>query len=82
MATMNISLPQPLKAWVEQQAQGGRYSNSSDYVRDLIRRDRERTEGLGEVQALVSEGLESGEPVAFDKDAFLARMTRQHAAGA
>ena len=44
MATMNIFLPQPLKAWVEQQAQGGRYSNSSDYVRDLIRRDRECTE--------------------------------------
>ncbi|MES2303700.1 MAG: type II toxin-antitoxin system ParD family antitoxin, partial [Pseudomonadota bacterium] len=42
MATMNISLPDPMKQWVEAQADTGRYSNASDYVRDLIRRDQER----------------------------------------
>lgn len=35
MATMNVSLPDQLKAWVEAQAETGRYSNASDYVRDL-----------------------------------------------
>src|SRR6185437_15736805 len=37
MATMNVSLPDPMKEWVEAQAATGRYSNASDYVRDLIR---------------------------------------------
>lgn len=44
MATMNVSLPGPMKDWVEAQARTGRYSNASDYVRDLIRRDQERAE--------------------------------------
>lgn len=57
MATMNISLPDEMKEWVEEQAKGGRYGNSSDYVRDLIRRDQE---AIAELQALVGEGLNSG----------------------
>jgi antitoxin ParD1/3/4 len=61
MATMNVSLPDPMKAWVEQQAQSGRYSNASDYVRDLIRRDQERGEKIARMQQFVTEGLESGE---------------------
>ncbi|WP_042805976.1 type II toxin-antitoxin system ParD family antitoxin [Thioalkalivibrio sp. ALE19] len=60
MATMNISLPDPMKSWVEEQAQSGQYSNSSDYVRDLIRRDRERALKIAHLQALTTEGLESG----------------------
>lgn len=60
MATMNISLPDAMKDWVETQARTGRYSNASDYVRDLIRRDQERADTLAELQALLTEGLESG----------------------
>ena len=60
MATMNISLPDPMKDWVETQARTGRYSNASDYVRDLIRRDQDRADKLAELQKLLSEGLESG----------------------
>ena len=41
MATMNVSLPTPMKTWVETQVQTGHYSNTSDYVRDLIRRDQD-----------------------------------------
>lgn len=40
MSTLTISLPQKMKEWVESQAEGGEYSSASDYVRDLIRRDR------------------------------------------
>ena len=36
MATMNVSLPDPMKAWVEAQVETGHFSNASDYVRDLI----------------------------------------------
>lgn len=60
MATMNISLPDPMKDWVETQAQGGRYSNTSDYVRDLIRKDQDRTSKIANMQRLVDEGLASG----------------------
>jgi antitoxin ParD1/3/4 len=60
MATMNVSLPEAMKDWVERQARTGRYSNASDYVRDLIRRDQERAEHLARLQALITEGLESG----------------------
>lgn len=60
MATMNVSLPDPMKDWVEAQARTGRYSNASDYVRDLIRRDQERAGKLAELQSLIDEGLASG----------------------
>ena len=41
MATMNISLPDAMKYWIDLQAQSSRYSNASDYLRDLIRKDQE-----------------------------------------
>ncbi len=60
MATMNVSLPAPMKNWVEAQAETGRYSNASDYVRDLIRRDQERSGKIAAMQKAVDEGLSSG----------------------
>ncbi len=39
---MNISLPEPLKAFVDEQVSGGGYGTSSEYVRELIRRDQDR----------------------------------------
>lgn len=60
MATMNVSLPDPMKDWVEAQTATGRYANASDYVRDLIRRDQERADKIAHIQKLVSEGIESG----------------------
>lgn len=60
MATMNISLPDRMKHWVESQTCTGRYSNSSDYVRDLIRRDQIRAEKISHMQKLVTEGINSG----------------------
>ena len=60
MATMNVSLPDPMKEWVNAQAEAGRYGNASDYVRDLIRRDQDRHNKTAELQRLVTEGIESG----------------------
>ena len=59
MATMNVSLPNAMKQWVEQQAQSGRYSNSSDYVRDLIRQDQDKAAKIANMQTLVTEGITS-----------------------
>jgi antitoxin ParD1/3/4 len=78
MATMNVSLPAPMKAWVEERSADGRYSNSSDYVRDLIRKDQERAQGIAEIQALIDQGIASGPPKPFDKAAFLARLQHDY----
>ncbi len=60
MATMNISLPEQMKEWVEAQTADGRYSNSSDYVRDLIRKEQIKAETIAHLQGLINEGIESG----------------------
>lgn len=60
MTTMNVSIPDAMKLWVEQQASSGRYANASDYVRHLIRLDQERMAKIAHMQALVTEGIESG----------------------
>lgn len=60
MATMNISLPDQLRTFVDQQVATGRFANASDYVRDLIREDQEREQGRVHLQELIREGLESG----------------------
>ncbi len=73
MASMNVSLPEPLKAWVEAQAKTGRYANASDYVRDLIRRDQDRASKIDALQKLITEGIESGEARELDLPALLAK---------
>jgi antitoxin ParD1/3/4 len=60
MAQMNISLPDGLKSWIEARVAEGRYSSSSDYVRDLVRREQEAEEKLRILRAAVEEGLASG----------------------
>ena len=79
MGTMNISLPDPMKSWVEEQAKTGRYANSSDYVRDLIRRDRTRSEAIAEIQKAVDTGLSSGTAAPLDRITFKSRMHAKYA---
>ena len=78
MATMNISLPSPMRDWVEQQIQGGRYSNNSDYVRDLIRRDQELRDKTLALQQAITKGLESGLDGKLDMDE-IKRLAREQA---
>ena len=59
MATMNISLPDALREFVEEQVAEGGYSTASEYVRELIRQDQKRR-GLERLETLLLEGLESG----------------------
>ena len=55
MSTMNISLPDALKAFVDQQVSVRGYGTSSEYVRELIRRDQDRQQ----LQALLLAGAAS-----------------------
>lgn len=77
MATMNISLPDPMRDWVQAQIKIGKYASSSDYVRDLIRKDQEKRDKLAALQQAITEGLESGPATSFDKDTFKKRMNDQ-----
>lgn len=60
MATMTVSLPDPMKDWIEAQIRTGEYASSSDYVRDLVRRDRERKDRLAALRKLLEEAEASG----------------------
>ena len=61
--TMNIALPEPLRAYVAARVKAGQYGNTSEYVRELIRKDQLEQRVL-RLRALVEEGLSSGPPVA------------------
>lgn len=65
MTSMNISLPEELKEYVEQQTKGG-YSTPSEFVRDLIRQDQKRR-ARERLEQLLVEGLESGQPILADE---------------
>lgn len=60
MQTMNISLPDLLKSFVDRQISLGRYSSASEYVRELIREDEKRKAGE-QLEALLLEGIQSEE---------------------
>ncbi len=65
MATMNISLPDDLKSYVEAQVRTGLYANASDFVRDAI---RDRRDAIKRLDDLVQEGIDSGwSDLSFDE---------------
>jgi len=68
MTTMNISLPDTLKQFVDQQVSTSGYGTSSEYVRDLIRRDQERLQ----LRNLLFEGGQSKASGLADKKYFSA----------
>jgi antitoxin ParD1/3/4 len=60
VATMNISLPDKMKDWVEQQVATGRFANASDVMRDVIRERQDKEAALAELRAEIQKGLDSG----------------------
>ena len=60
MQSMNISLPDPLKQYVDGQISTGRYSSASEYVRELIRADEKR-KAEEQLEAKLLEGLSGAE---------------------
>ena len=60
MDSMNISLPEPLKQFVDGQIAAGRYSSASEYIRELIR-DDEKRKAEERLEALLLEGLQDEE---------------------
>ena len=68
MSTMNISLPERLKSFVDQQVNQGGYGTSSEYVRELIRRDQDRLHLRGVLlEGAASTASEPADPAYFSK---------------
>ena len=60
MATMNVSLPDALREWIDAQVKSGRYATASDYVRELVRDHQEYRLKLARLDELLEEGERSG----------------------
>ena len=62
MATVRktVTLTDRQDRWVKAQVAAGGFTNDSEYIRDLIRRDRERNVGYLELEAAIREGMDSG----------------------
>ena len=62
MATVRktITLTDRQDRWVKARIAAGGFTNDSEYIRDLIRRDQERTAGYRELEAAIREGIDSG----------------------
>lgn len=66
MSTMNISLPETLKSFVDEQVAGRGYGTSSEYVRELIRKDQDRQR----LRRLLLDGAESAPGAPADEAYF------------
>ncbi|MDB5551077.1 MAG: addiction module antidote protein family [Rhizobium sp.] len=60
MANVEISVPKLLKDWIDGQANGGRYADAGDYIRDLIRRDQEESTKIANMQRMIDDSIASG----------------------
>ncbi|MDJ1172556.1 type II toxin-antitoxin system ParD family antitoxin [Roseofilum capinflatum] len=56
---MNVSLPDPMRDYIDRQVQSGGYGSASEYIRDLIRQDQKR-KAQEQLESLLLEGLNSG----------------------
>lgn len=56
---MSFALPQALRSYVDQRVRSGQYGNTSEYLRELIRRDQE-DQAKKRLRELIEEGLSSG----------------------
>lgn len=78
MATMNISLPDELKQFVDQQVSEGAYGSSSEYLRELIRKQRD----VEKLRDMLLDGLNSGPATPMEPNFFDKMRKRAHARAA
>lgn len=73
-----ITLTDQQDSWIKAQIEAGHYTNDSEYIRDLIRREQERNAEIDAIRAALTEGEASGEPTSFDVAAFKRKMLAKH----
>ena len=64
--TMSFALPESMRAYIDDRVQSGQYGNTSEYLRDLIRKDQEN-EARRHLRSLIAAGLQSGDARPFGK---------------
>ena len=64
--TMSFALPESLREYIDARVQSGEYGNTSEYLRDLIRRDQQE-QAARRLRELITDGLESGHAMPFTK---------------
>jgi len=62
MQTMNISLPDPMKEYVEEQVSAGGYSSASEYIRELVRTDQ-KAKTKDALEDVLIDALQSGDAI-------------------
>ena len=73
-----ITLTEPQDQWVKAQITNGNYTNDSEYIRALIRREQEHSAEIHSIRGALIEGEESGTPESFDHDDFIRDMRATH----
>jgi antitoxin ParD1/3/4 len=73
-----ITVTDQQDTWIKAQIEAGRYTNDSEYIRDLIRREQERSAEIEGIRLALIEGESSGEPRPFNADQFKQRMLKTH----
>ncbi|WP_191489688.1 type II toxin-antitoxin system ParD family antitoxin [Pseudomonas sp. FEN] len=73
-----ITVTDQQDGWIKAQIDAGHYTNDSEYIRDLIRREQERSAEFEAIRAALIEGESSGEPRPFNADEFKKRMLTAH----
>ncbi len=64
--TMSFALPESLREYIDARVRSGEYGNTSEYLRDLIRRDQQE-QAARRLRELIAEGLESGSAAPLTK---------------
>jgi antitoxin ParD1/3/4 len=57
---MSFALPESMREYVDERVRGGNYGNTSEYLRELIRRDQ-HDQSVQRLRNLIADGLASGE---------------------
>ena len=71
MATMTLSIPDPIKDWIDEQVRNGGYASSDDYLSDLVIRERQGEElSIDELRQMVITSRESGTSIRSVDDIF------------
>lgn len=80
MATVRktITVTDAQDSWIKAQVDSGQYTNDSECIRDLIRREQEQRYSLEAIRSALIAGEASGEPRPFDAQAFKQRMMNKH----
>lgn len=84
MATLNVSITDKMRAWVEMKVAGGDYATASDCLRDVIRERMDYDEKLAQLRVAVQKGVDSGPSEKSWKEAIAearGRIARQASLG-